>query len=59
VCVLAAFQKISFLPSGGVSERPGEVKGALFAAKRILDREDRSEKILREGMFVPGFSIEA
>ena len=45
--VLTTFQKISFLPSGEVSERPGAVKGAFFAAKRTLDREDRSGRIPR------------
>lgn len=32
------------------SERPGAVKGALFAVKRTLDGEDRSEKIALGGM---------
>ena len=45
-----AFQKIPFLHSGGCSERPGAVKGAFFAAQRTLDGEDRSEKILAQGM---------
>jgi hypothetical protein len=46
----SAFQKIPFLHSGGCSERPGAVKGAFFAAQRTLDGEDRSERILAQGM---------